>query len=138
MFGPVLGGVIVEDWSWRWIFFLNLPVGVAAIAAARRLLPEARPQLGQRLDLRGLVLLSPGIALFLYGVSEAGSAGGFENARTSPPRRSGSALVAAFVWHARAPRPGRPDRPRSVARRGFATAAAANFLLTARSSGRCS
>ena len=88
--GPVLGGLIVEDWSWRWIFFLNLPVGVAAIVAAWRLLPEARPQLGQRLDLRGLALLSPGIALFLYGVSEAGSAGGFEDAGTLAARpRSG-------------------------------------------------
>src|ERR671937_472162 len=60
--GPVVGGVIVEDWNWRWIFFLNVPVGVTAIVAARRLLREARPQVGQRLDLRGLALLSPGVA----------------------------------------------------------------------------
>src|ERR671937_366980 len=60
--GTVLGGAIVESWSWRWIFFLTLPVGVTAIVAARRLLREARPQVGQRLDLRGLALLSPGVA----------------------------------------------------------------------------
>ena len=129
--GPVLGGVIVEDWSWRWIFFLNLPVGAAAIVAARRLLPETRPQLGQGLDLRGLALLSPGIALFLYGVSEAGSAGGFENARTLAAAAVGLVLVATFVWHARARGPGALIDVSLFARRGFATAAAVNFLLPA-------
>src|SRR6266542_1994309 len=82
VFGPVLGGSIVDSVSWRWIFYLNLPVGALALLAAVRLLPEAKPQLGQRLDLRGLVLLSPGIALFLYGVSEVGNAGGFDATTT--------------------------------------------------------
>jgi EmrB/QacA subfamily drug resistance transporter len=129
--GPVLGGVIVEDWSWRWIFFLNLPVGAAALVAAWNLLPEARPQLGQRLDLRGLALLSPGIALFLYGVSEAGSAGGFENARTLAAAALGVSLVTAFVWHARTRGKTALIDVSLFARRGFATAAAVNFLLPA-------
>ena len=80
--GPIVGGLIVGQWSWRWIFLINLPVGVVAVVLARRLLPEAQPRLGARLDLRGLALLSPGIALLLYGIAEAGSQGGFENART--------------------------------------------------------
>ena len=129
--GPVLGGVIVEDWSWRWIFFLNLPVGAAAIAAAQRLLPAARPQLGQRLDLRGLALLSPGIALLLYGVSEAGSAGGFANAGTLLAALIGLALVAAFVGHARVRGRAALIDLSLFARRGLATAAAVNFLLPA-------
>jgi EmrB/QacA subfamily drug resistance transporter len=131
VFGPVLGGLIVEDWSWRWIFFLNLPVGVAALVAAWKLLPEATPQLGQRLDLRGLALLSPGIGLFLYGVSEAGSAGGFESAGTLGAAALGLTLVAAFVWHARTRGKAALIDVSLFARRGFATAAAVNFLLPA-------
>jgi EmrB/QacA subfamily drug resistance transporter len=129
--GPVLGGVIVEDWSWRWIFFLNLPVGGVAIVAARSLLPEARPQLATRLDLRGLALLSPGIALFLYAVSEAGSAGGFENAGTLAASALGLTLVAAFVLHGRARGTAALIDVSLLARRGFAAAAAVNFLLPA-------
>jgi EmrB/QacA subfamily drug resistance transporter len=127
--GPVFGGAIVDQWGWRWIFFINLPVGVAAVAAAQRLLPDAMPQLGQRLDLRGLALLSPGIAVFLYGLAEAGNLGGFDNTRTLVALSLGLALVALFVWHA-----SRRGKQALIdvtlfRRRGFAAAAATNFLL---------
>lgn len=67
--------------GWRWIFLINLPAGAAAVLAARRLLPDAWPQLSQRLDLRGL-LLCPGIAVFLYGMARASNRGGFVSSHT--------------------------------------------------------
>jgi EmrB/QacA subfamily drug resistance transporter len=129
VFGPVLGGLIVEEWSWRWIFFINVPIGIGAIAAAQLLLPEARPQLGQRLDLLGFALLSPGIAIFLYGLAEVGNAGGFSNTRTIVATSLGLALVASFVR--RASRRGKSALIdlSLFRRRTFAAAAAANFLL---------
>jgi EmrB/QacA subfamily drug resistance transporter len=97
---PVAGGLILSTIGWRWIFFINLPLGLAAVLTARRLLPRSRPQPGNRLDFRGLVLLSSGVTIFIYGLAQAGAAGGFQSAQTLVGLVAGPVLIALYVVHA--------------------------------------
>jgi EmrB/QacA subfamily drug resistance transporter len=97
--GPVIGGLILQNTSWRWIFYVNVPIGAVALALAWRLLPRSEPQPGERLDLAGLALLSPGLAAIVFGLSETSSHGGLAYAGAWVPIVLGLGLVAGFVWH---------------------------------------
>jgi EmrB/QacA subfamily drug resistance transporter len=77
MLGPILGpaiaGAILQHASWRWLFLVNLPVGVLAIVLAILFLPNDREETtSKKLDLPGFALLSPGLVLFLYGSDHLG------------------------------------------------------------------
>jgi EmrB/QacA subfamily drug resistance transporter len=98
--GPVVGGLIVGSLSWRWIFYVNVPVCLAALVAAWRGLPADGPRGSGRLDLLGLVLLSPALATIIYGLSQVGEHGGFGHAAVVVPLAAGLVLLTAFSVHA--------------------------------------
>ena len=128
IFGPVVGGALVDSASWRWIFFVNLPVGAAAFVLALRLLPAVESRRHERLDALGLALLSGGIATFVYGLSETGSRGRVLDTVPLTAIVIGLALVVLFVRHA--VRTAWPLIDVHLFRvRGFATAAATNLIL---------
>jgi len=130
VFGPVLGGLIVDNLSWRWIFFVNVPIGVLGFALSLKWLPGGDRVEASRFDVIGMALLSPGLAVLLYGLSEAGVGSGLADPVVIGCLAGGALLIAAFVMHAR-----RSEQPlldvRLFAERGFAAANVALFLIVA-------
>src|SRR3954452_20038263 len=127
--GPVIGGLIVDSFSWRWIFFVNLPVAALALGLAARLLhaDAGRADAG-RLDWTGLLLLSPGLGAIVFGLSETETHGGITAPIAWVPIVAGAVLVALLVRHAAgAPRP--LIDVRLFRSTPFSAAAATTFLL---------
>ena len=122
--GPVLAGAILRYASWPWLFFVNLPVGIAAVVAAALLLPRDDVLATRRpFDGLGFVLISPGLACLLYGLEQSTHTLGLASLAL------GAVLVGAFVWHARS-KQGAALIDLSIFRiRTFATGARTHFLF---------
>src|ERR687891_940611 len=129
IFGPIIGGLIVDNAPWQWIFVVNVPIAVVAIFTAARLLhPDAGRADAGALDWLGVALLCPGMAGIVFGLSETESHGGLDHPIAFGPIVAGLVLVGLFVWHS-----GRVARPlidvRLFRSRGFRASAIATFLL---------
>ena len=98
--GPILGGLLIEQLSWHWIFLINLPIGIIALVYAWFVLDSEYEASRESIDVLGLLLLSPGLALFLYGISGSAEEGTFASTRVLLPAGIGLVLIIAFVAHA--------------------------------------
>jgi EmrB/QacA subfamily drug resistance transporter len=95
--GAILGGVLTDVLSWEAVLYVNIPVGIAAVALAPRLLPEGRDLAGVRsFDLAGAVSVTAGLALLIYAVVDAPEAG-WGSTQTLGLGAISLALIAAFV-----------------------------------------
>jgi len=128
--GPVVGGAILQNLHWSWIFLVNLPVGVLAFALAWRMLPQTDSGEAGRLDVVGLGLLSSGTTALVYGLSELGTHASFTAPTVIWPTLAGIVLIGVFILHAM-----RVERPlldvRLYANRVFGAASLTTFGLGA-------
>src|SRR3954467_8271438 len=131
IFGPIIGGLIVDSAAWQWIFVVNIPVAVAAVVLAARVLHHdaGRADAGA-LDWVGAALLCPGLTGIVFGLSETESHGGIGHPIAFAPIIAALALVALFAGHSL-----RVARPlidlRLFRSRGFRAAATTTLVLGA-------
>jgi EmrB/QacA subfamily drug resistance transporter len=95
-FGPIVGGAITEGLDWHWIFWINVPIGLAAVGLGTRLLPESRGA-RERLDLAGVSLVTAGVVALVWALTRANDVG-WASTETVAALAAGSILLAAFVW----------------------------------------
>jgi EmrB/QacA subfamily drug resistance transporter len=130
--GPLVGGAILTHLSWRFMFWVNVPFCVVGLILAARFMADDKPASGPgttkpRLDMPGLILLTPAVSAVILGLTNAGRAAGFAHPDVIIPVAAGAALLAAFAVYAL-----RRARPlvdiRLLARRPVASASAVLFF----------
>jgi EmrB/QacA subfamily drug resistance transporter len=126
--GPVVGGVLVGYLSWRWIFFVNVPIGIVLLGAIFRFVPESQRMARTRTDIRGLVLMGLFVLAANFGITSIG------NSRTTfydpaflVPEAAALVLLYLFVRHTK--RSAEPFIPMRLLRaKGFAVMNSLNLL----------
>jgi EmrB/QacA subfamily drug resistance transporter len=132
VFGPTLGGLLLQSVGWQWIFLINVPIGAIALILALRLLPhdEAGTTQAGRLDVLGLGLAAAGVVGVTYGLSASESAGSLTASSVMLPVLGGLVLLALFVARSR-----RIERPlldlKLFANPAFRAASIVTFCLGA-------
>ena len=102
--GPILGGWLIDAASWHWIFLINVPIGVIALIYGLAALPKDSPHPSESFDFLGVLMMSPGLALFLYGVSSIPAEGKIGTPKVLVPALIGLALVITFVLYSFKPK----------------------------------
>jgi DHA2 family multidrug resistance protein len=98
--GPILGGWLIDSFGWQWIFLINVPIGVTAVALAGIVFPKDHSSVSAACDFVGMLLLSPGLAIFLLGVSAIPGRGTVTDTHVWLPVSIGLVLITGFVFHA--------------------------------------
>jgi EmrB/QacA subfamily drug resistance transporter len=125
--GPLVGGAVIQGISWQWIFWLNVPVGIALVPLAMRRLAETHGP-SSRLDLPGLALASIGLLGVVFGIVR-GNPAGWGSLQVVAPIAAGVVLLVAFVaWELRAKAPMLPMR--FFRSRQFAATNGVSFAMT--------
>jgi EmrB/QacA subfamily drug resistance transporter len=125
--GPLVGGAIVNGWTWNAVFWLNVPIGLALLVLGRLRLSETRGT-GQPLDLPGAALVGAGLLALVYGLIR-GNTLGWGSAEIVGALACGLLLLGAFVWRERVAAAPMLDL-RLFAARGFSVANAVGFLMS--------
>jgi EmrB/QacA subfamily drug resistance transporter len=124
--GPLVGGAVVQGASWQWIFWINVPIGLAVVPLAMTKLTESKGA-ATRLDVPGVALASLGLTGVVLGLVR-GNVHGWTSLTVLPALVIGVALIVAFaIWETRAAEPMLPLR--LFRNRGFAMANAASMLM---------
>ena len=126
--GPVIGGSIVAAVSWHWLFFVNVPICVAALVLGPVFLPAEAGYGGHRFDVAGFALLTPGVIALAYGISQAAGQDGFAAVGAWLPLGIGVLLLVAFTSYSLAAKHPTLIDVRVFARRSFGLSSVITFV----------